>query len=239
MLRRAVLSGLITNNPSDNTKLPTVSKPQLSPLMDEAIPQFLKAIKGDPYENLFIIDLFSGLRQSELLGLKWEDVDWKKGTLHVCRQLQKVPRSKEYRFIDKTKNGEDRFVSLPPAVMNVLRQVQRQQTEWRLAAGEAWDNPHDLIFTDRLGGHLKHHTVYNHFKAAVTSIGHAPSRFHDLRHSAALIALESGVALKSVAEQMGHYSSSFTMDVYTPYSDALRSDTQSRLEAAFRRVSEL
>ena len=113
-LKQAVLSGIISQNPADNTKLPKV-----------------------PYERLYILDLFSGLRQSEILGLQWEDVDFEAGELTVRRQLQKSRYDIGYIFLDETKNGKERVVTIPPSIVNVLRAQQRQQAEWKLAAGPA------------------------------------------------------------------------------------------------------
>ena len=111
--------------------------------------------------------------------------------------------------------------------------------EWRLAAGPAWNNPLNLVFTDELGGHLKHRTINNHFKKIVASIGLENTRFHDLRHSYAVNALQAGDSVKAVQEQLGHYSSAFTMDVYAAVSDTMRKDSQKRMEGLFKAVSDL
>lgn len=236
-LEQAVVANLIASNPSDHIKLPTVKKPPLKPLMDDNVAKFLKAIKGDEYERLFVVDLFSGLRQSEILGLQWRDIDFENGTIHVCRQLQRDYSSKEYIFLDETKNGKDRIAAVAPYIVGVLREQRTQQNIWKLAAGEAWSNPHDLVFTDHLGGHLKHHTVYGHFKKIVEGIGVPETRFHDLRHSYAVNALQNGDTPKDVSEQLGHYSTAFTMDTYGSVSDTMRKASQDRMEKYILEVS--
>ena len=138
-------------------------KPELKPLMDADISRFLQAILGDRFETLFVVDLFSGLRQSELLGLQWEDVDFTQGVLRVRHQLQKL-KSGEYVYLDLTKNRKERFAAIPPAIVKVLQKQKAIQAEWQLQAGVCWSNPHGLVFTDELGGHLRHQTVYHHFK---------------------------------------------------------------------------
>ena len=237
-LKQAVLSGIISANPADNAKLPKTKKPELKPLMDEQVHQFLKAIEGDPYESIYIVDLFTGLRQSEILGLQWDDVDFEKGELHVCRQLQKQ-RTGGYIFLDETKNGKSRTVPMAPSVVKVLQHQKAKQAEWRLAAGNAWRNEHNLVFTDELGGHLKHISVLKHFKRIVKQIGMPETRFHDLRHSCAILALEAGVPVKTVSESLGHFSSAFTMDVYTSTSEAMKKESQTKMEQVFQRVSTL
>lgn len=136
-LKQAVVAGLISVNPADNTNLPKAQKAQLTPIMDDDVSRFITACQDHRYGNLFLIDLFTGLRQSEILGLQWSDIDFEAGTIHVQRQLQKARGSKEYFFLT-TKNGKDRIVPFPPSISAVLKQEQRRQAEWRLAAGVAW-----------------------------------------------------------------------------------------------------
>lgn len=93
-----------------------------------------------------------------------------------------------------------------------------------------WCNEHDLIFTDEIGQHLSHRSVYHHFKKIVTAIGCPEARFHDLRHSCAILELQAGVPVKSVQEQLGHYFSAFTMDVYAAVSETMMEDTRNKLE---------
>ena len=89
--------------------------------------------------------------------------------------------------------------------MQVLKEQRRQQAEWKLAAGPAWHNEHDLVFTNELGGHLCHTTVYQHFKKLVKKIGMDETRFHDLRHSTAILALQNGCSTKVVQELLGEW----------------------------------
>lgn len=233
-LKQAVLSGIIRQNPADNAKLPKVTKPELKPLMDDDISRFLSAIRGDRFERLYILDLFTGLRQSELLGLRWQDVDLEGGELHICCQLQKSrERGVGYLFVDSTKNGKPRTVPISPTLVELLRAQRREQAAWRLAAGSAWQNERDLVFTDELGGHLKHNTVFVHYKKIVRSLG-LDARFHDLRHSCAILELQSGVSVKTVQEQLGHYSSSFTLDVYADVSKSMWDDAREKVEAVIQ-----
>jgi len=181
-LEQAVASGILVNNPADHVPLPKVKKPDIQPIMDDNVRRFLDAIKGDEYELFFIVALFSGMRQSELIALQWEDLDAEAGTITVHRQIQKAHDAPGYIFLDETKNGKERIASIAPSVVRILQEQRRRQAEWKLAAGPLWHNDHNLIFTDRLGDHLKHRTVNNHFKKIVTALGLPDVRFHDLRH---------------------------------------------------------
>ena len=104
-------------------------------------------------------------------------------------------------------------------------------------AGEAWDNEWDLVFTNALGGHFTHGTAYNHFKKIVAGIGLESARFHDLRHSFAVIALESGDDIKTVQENLGHATASFTMDVYGHVSQKMRQQSAARMEQYIQNVA--
>ena len=238
-LDQAVVAGILATNPADHVKLPKVKKPGLKPLMDEDVTRFLDAIKGDPFERLFIVALFSGLRESELIGLQWDDVDLENGIITVCRQIQKAYGKDEYIFLDETKNGKQRTAAIAPSIVKVLKAQRVQQMEWQLAAGPLWNNEHNLVFTNEIGEHLKHRTVYNRFKKIVSSIGMESTRFHDLRHSYAVNALQAGDSVKAVQEQLGHYSSAFTMDTYAAVSNTMRKESQNRMEALIKQVSTL
>lgn len=236
-LKQAVASGVISHNPADNINLPKAQKPNLAPVMDEDLPRFLAACEKEPapYGLLFSIATFTGLRQSELLGLQWSDIDFDSGVIHVQRQLQKRRESSEY-FLLPTKNGKDRFVPFPPSVAALFRQMHRQQAIWKMQAGLAWKNTQDFVFTVENGEHCKHSTVQNNFRRLRNSLG-LQARFHDLRHSCAILALQSGCSIKAVSDMLGHYSSSFTMDTYASTSKAMQQDTQNRMEAVFRAAS--
>ena len=107
----------------------------------------------------------------------------------------------------------------------------------RLLAGEAWNNSWDLVFTNELGGHLCHCTVYKKFKAIVSEIGMPEERFHDLRHSFAVASIESGDDIKTVQSNLGHATASFTLDVYGHVSQKMRQQSADRMEEFIQKVS--
>ena len=241
-LDQAVVAGILATNPADHVKLPKVKKPDLKPLMDEDVTRFLEAIKGDLFERLFIVDLFSGLRQSELIGLQWDDIDLENGLITVCRQIQRLygeDKEEKFIFLEETKNGKHRTAAIAPSIVKVLKAQRVQQIEWQLAAGPLWNNEHNLVFTNEIGENLNHRIIYAHFKSIVKSLGLESTRFHDLRHSYAVNALQAGDSIKAVQEQLGHYSSAFTMDTYAAVSNTMRKESQNRMEALIKQVSTL
>ncbi|MDD5944757.1 MAG: site-specific integrase [Clostridia bacterium] len=227
MLETAAEVGYIKNNPSSVCKLPKITKKEIKPLENDEVLKFLNAIRGDRYETLFLVDIFTGLRQSEILGLTWDCVDFEKGLLYVYRQLQK--NNGEYYFAS-LKNGKSRTVALAPSILNALKAQKAWQAECRLKSYDMWSNDDNLIFTDELGKHLTHSNVYKHFKKIVESIGIPDARFHDLRHTYAVAALQSGDDIKTVQESLGHHTAAFTLDVYGHVTEKMRKESAARME---------
>ena len=138
------------------------------------------------------------MRQSEVIGLQWQDIDWDKGINNVSRQRQRNIKEGGYRMIETTKNGKARKVTAAKGVLKVLEQQRQHQEADRIAAGPAWENTENFVFTDKLGRPVNHPSVYKHYKKIVASIGMKESRFHDLRHSYAINAIQGGDVLDPV-----------------------------------------
>ena len=232
-LGQAVEVGYLRINPSDACKLPRVERQEIRPLDEAQTAAFLNAIHGQPFERLFIVDLLTGLRQGELLGLRWKDVDFDAGTVTVAQQLLKSKEKGGTYFFGSLKNDKTRLLTPASSVMKALREQRRVQTEWRLKAGEFWEDS-GLVFTDELGHHLSHVTVRKHFKKAVESIGIPEARFHDLRHSFAVNSLQAGDNPKTVQENLGHATAAFTLDVYAHATERMKRDSANRMEALFQ-----
>ena len=176
------------------------------------------------------------MRESEILGLLWDCVDLNKGMITINKQLQKVRGSNgDYAFAP-TKNSKGRTVAIAPSVVAVLRRVRRKQLENRLKCGACYHNS-GFVFTDELGQHLKHQTVYLAFKQVVESIGSPETRFHDLRHSYAVASIKSGDDIKTVQENLGHATAAFTLDVYGHVTDQMKKASAARMEQFIRAVN--
>ena len=233
MLETAAEVGYIRSNPSSVCKLPKIKKTQIKPLENEDLINFLNAIKGDAYETVYLVDLFTGLRQGEILGLTWDCADFDKGTLYIYRQLQK--NNREYYFAT-LKNGKTRKITLAPTIITALKNQKTWQTECRLKSYGMWSNDEDFIFTNELGHHLTHSNVYKHFKRIVTEIGIPYARFHDLRHTYAVAALQIGDDIKTVQENLGHHTAAFTLDVYGHVTEQMKKDSAARMETFINSV---
>ncbi len=235
-LQQAVLNGMIHNNPCDACVLPKVTKKEITPLNEQQIGEFLQEITGHRFESLFITTIFSGMREGEVCGLLWECVNLDRGTVLVNKQLQKVRQSGgEYRLLP-TKNSKGRSITLAPFVIAILRQVKKQQLANRLRYGECYEDS-GFVFTDELGHHLSPQVIYRDFKKVVTNIGCPETRFHDLRHTYAVAAIQSGDDIKTVQDNLGHATAAFTLDVYGHVTDKMKQESANRMERFIRQVT--
>lgn len=227
----ALKQGIIATNPCDAAELPKVDHKEIHPLADDEIPLFLSAIDGSPMRNAYALCLFAGLREGECLGLSWKQVDFEKGRITVSQQLQKVRTGGkgEYHIMPTTKSGKPRTIEPPPIAFEYLRAERVKQLENRLKAGPAWSNPDDLVFTDETGKHRAIYTFYSNFKRIAAKIGRPDARPHDLRHTAATVAIASGADIKSVQDLLGHATASFTLNVYAHTSEQMMKDTAARM----------
>ncbi len=231
-LNQAVLCQYLKVNPCLACQLPRVDRKEMSTITGDDLKAFLAEIKNKPFEDELYFAVFTGLREAEIVGLSWDCVDFDKQIIHVVKQLKrerKFSGKNEYTF-DTLKNGKTRIVSPAPAVFTLLRKVKTRQAEYRLKAGENYQNEYNLVFTDELGNHISTSTMYHAFKARVAAIGLPDARFHDLRHSFATISLENGDDIKTVSENLGHATVAFTLDVYGHVTEKMRKDSADRMQ---------
>lgn len=234
-LQQAIACDYLSRNPADACKLPKVTKPEIKPLEPVEIARLLKEAEQDDYCNLFIVAMFTGMRQGELLGLAWECVDFKSGIITVKQQLQ--CKDGNY-FLETPKSGKNRTILPAPIVMDALRnQLERQQKEQE-QAGDMWDNQFNLVFTDALGKYLVRRTVVKHFKKISQRAGISDdARFHDLRHSFAVSSLYAGDDIKTVQANLGHATAQFTLDVYGHVTQKMRQESANRMQKFYEQLN--
>ncbi len=220
----------IPYNPADNVKLPKVTRKEIKPLEQAEITALLAAVEAESYKNVFLVTLFTGMREGEVLGLSWDCVDFDAGTVTIKRQLQRRKEKGGEYYFNTPKSGKARVITPATFVLDALREEKRLQTERRLKAGKAWSNADDLVFTDALGHHLAIQTVFLHYKRLAASINLPESRFHDLRHTYAVTALQEGDDIKTVQENLGHATASFTLDVYGHVSEKMKEASKQRMD---------
>jgi len=238
-LSQAVNIGYLRQNPADACNLPKVQKKEIRPLEEAEITTFLEAVQGHRYAIVYMVTLFTGMRQGEVLGLTWDNIDLDGGVITINKQLQRERGGAgEYHFV-APKNGKGRQITPPATALKLLRAQRAKQNEWRLQAGQAWANDTNLVFTDELGHNLSPQTVYLHFKKVAGAIGLPEARFHDLRHTYAVAALQSGIDVKTVQENLGHHTAAFTLDIYGHVTRKMAQDAADKMENFIKGVSNL
>lgn len=215
-LNQAVEDEVIKKNVAQKIVPPNSLKPpkEIRSLSDEEVAKFTEAVKTDERGPMFFVDLFTGMRKSELLGLTWDCVDFDGQTIHLYRQLRLLEGTGQYAFTP-LKNKKERDIYPPACVFDVLKAVHKKQTEQRIRSGQNWKNNENFVFTKEDGSHLSHKGVYQAFKRIAGSCGITQARVHDLRHTYATISLQNGVDPTTVSKMLGHATVSFTLDVYT------------------------
>lgn len=222
--------GYISRNPATGCSLPRIEKKEVNFLAGDDLRRFLDAVEGDEYANIIKVACFSGMRKGELLGLCWEDVDFERGTINVRQQLQLVRGV--YHMVS-TKSDKARLLTPSPFVMGILQQTRQEQIKMRLAAGPDWIADHNFVFTRPTGENVAANSLGNHFKRCLEAAGlPKETRFHDLRHSYAVFALESGDNIKEIQAALGHYSAAFTLNTYSHISEEARKESAARQQAA-------
>lgn len=230
--------GMVQGNPCDAAELPKSAQKEIKPLTDAEIPLFLQAIAGHPMENAYALCLLAGLREGECLGLSWPQVDFEMRRITVNQQLQKEKKKgAKYYIAPSTKNGKARQIEPPEIAFQYLRAERKRQAMNQLAAGALWDNPDNLVFTNEIGQHYAIVSFYKQFKKIAASIGRPDARPHDLRHTAATVAIASGADIKSVQDLLGHATASFTLNVYAHTSDQMRKDTATRMQSYYDHIT--
>lgn len=233
-LQQAVANKYIRENPSTACVLQKVKKPEIRPFEPEEIALMLQESAQDDFCNLFTVALFTGMRQGELLGLAWECIDFRKGTIKVKQQLQYKDGT---YFLTTPKSGKPRTILPAPMVMEALRQEQQKQRSEKKLAGKLWHNPLNLVFTDAGGKNLVRRTVDKHFKAIAARVGVPDARFHDMHHSFAVASLQAGDDIKTVQENLGHATAAFTLDVYGHVTEKMRWDSATRLQRFYEEIT--
>ena len=229
-LAQAVLNGYISKNPCDGVQLPRVERKDISPLGEDEIRAFLKAISGHKNETLFKVALFTGMRQAELMGLQWRHVDFNAGTIIVCQQLIHEKKKQGIYKFAPTKTDNIRKITPAPIVMQWLHQLKKTQAAQRLAMGNQWDTSlPDLVFTNEFGKNMSNTTLTHQVKRLAGAIGKQGFRFHDLRHSYAVAAIRAGDDMKTISSNLGHATISITMDVYASFTDDMAKASASRM----------
>lgn len=238
-LEKAVKLDYITKNPAANCEIPRLEQKEIHPLDDQQITALLNAAKGGSLEYIITVALFTGLRQSELLGLTWDCIDFNTGTININKQLIRPGLKKENGLFIPPKNGKNRTIVSASRVIEIFQLQKCRQAELQLKAGPLWENTHNLIFTNEIGGPLNQICLKTKFNAVVSAAGLQPIRFHDLRHTYAVNAIRSGDDIKTIQGNLGHSHAAFTLDKYGHFTERMKQDSANRMDGFIKNVLNL
>lgn len=236
-MEQAAMNGYIVQNPCLGVQLPRLQQKEIDPLNEAEIAAFLQAIKGHPNEIVFKVALFTGLREAELMGLQWRDIDFKAGTVYVHQQLLHEKKAGGAFKFAPTKTSNNRKITPAPFVMGWLRDHKKEQAKIRLLLGDKWeDDLGDLVFTTETGRHLNGTTLTHQAKRLGEKIGKPGFTFHSLRHSYAVASIRAGDDLKTIQSNLGHAGISITMDTYAAFTEDMAKASAERMEAYYSKL---
>jgi integrase len=205
--------GLIPRNPTDAVIRPKLKRKEMHVLDDTQARSLLLATRGSRIEVMLQVAITTGLREGELMGLKWSDLDWSTRKLQIQRQVQRI-KDQGLVFNPMKTAKSRRMVVLGSATIQKLREYfDRQQLEREVAGKRCVEN--DLIFPNKIGNPREPSNLLKEFKDLLAKAGLPEIRFHDLRRTAATLMLQQEVHPKIVQERLGHSDISLTLNTYS------------------------
>ena len=213
-MSHAVKLGLIPRNPCRGTTPPKIQRTEMMFYDETQVQQLLNTalVIGDQYYPVYFLAIHTGMRQGELLGLKWEDIDLTRRTLQVKRQCLRH-KGGGFEFSAPKSRSGSRTVILGKQAVEVLKAQYIRIAEMRQKAEDEWEE-YDMVFPTRVGTPILHSNLRRGFRQLLKESGLPKIRFHDLRHTAASLMLNNGIPVLIVSRRLGHAKPSITLDVY-------------------------
>ena len=229
-LSQAERWGVVPRNVARLVEAPPVEHDKRPTLSADQVEGFRKALKGEWHAVYFTLVLGLGLRRGEGLGLRWQDIDWERGTLSIRQQVTRVGTRTVIKPGAKTRKSE-RTLPVPASLLALLKEHRREQAAWRLQA-RRWED-HDLVFPTRLGTPTPPSYINVTLKRILDDAGLDQFRPHDLRHSAASLMDALGVPRTVIRDMLGHTTLDMT-NRYMHTDERQQRDAAIRLDALFQ-----
>lgn len=226
-MQQAIRWRLLAEDPTNGAQLPRQRRRELRVLTAEQSRLFLETAMQTVYGPVFAVALTTAARPSEYLALKWQDINWERGTVSIARTLERV--SGGWRFAETKRNRSRRVIKLQEWVLELLQDLHAQTNA--KATCNVHPGPADLIFAHASGQPVDSDKLAKKFKSILKNAGLAVIKLYDLRHTGATLALAAGVPPKVVSEQLGHASAAFTLDIYSHVLPHLQEEAAVKVEA--------
>jgi len=218
-LQTAIKWGLLSRNVADGADVPRAQRNEMQTWNESGINTFLEAAKNTQYYTLFYMALYTGMRRSELLALRWQDVDLIYSQLYVNRSMHHL-KDGTYVFTQPKTARSRRTIALSPSAALVLNEHKKaKESEHLLLDTKIAD--HDLVFS-ALNKPLRPNTVSRAWTNLAAQCGIKVIRFHDARHTHASLMLKQGIHPKILQERLGHASIQMTLDTYSHVAPGLQ-----------------
>ena len=212
-LAQALKWNMIPRNAADAVKAPRPAPEEMHPLSPDEARKLIEAVRGDTLEALYVLAVHTGMRQGELLALRWEDIDLNEGVIRIRRTL--VRSGGRISIGEPKTKGSRRTVYLTGAAVEALKTHLEQQLEDIERLGDLYRD-HGLVFTSGVGTLINPTNLrIRSFAPLLERAGLPQIRFHDLRHTCATLLLSRNTNLRLVQDLLGHATVAITLDTYS------------------------
>lgn len=210
-LKVAVRLGLVARNVCDAVTPPRYEHAPKATWSRDELARFLDAAQSSSYGPIWLMFALSGMRRSEVLGLRWQDINAADGTMNVSQTYVAI-HAKMVVSAPKTRAGR-RIITLEPVLLDALRDHRLRQAEHKLSLGSAYCD-HGLVFASEAGTPIQARNLYRQYEALVKQAGVPRIGIHGIRHTVATLAIASGQDIRTLADLLGHAKTSITTDIY-------------------------
>lgn len=229
----AVQPGILSRNPADHVELPRVDSPETKTWTAEELSKFLRHATHHRLYAAFVLMCSTGMRRSEVLGVRWQNINLNAGTLAVVDTVVPIRNKPVFRIGETKSRGSRRMIGLDASTVNILREHKARQNSERLRTGESWSDL-DLAFCNQLGATINPATFTRTTKRlAIEAKVPALTPHAAARHTWATLALSSGVHPKVVQERLGHSSISVTLDRYSHVTEGMDREAAEQVASLF------
>jgi len=231
-LEQAMRWGKVFRNVCDLVDAPPIRRTDIRTLSADEARRFLACAHNDRFHPLYVVALTTGMRQGELLALRWRDVSLDKCTLQVRGTLHWT-KGGGFRVDEPKTKSSRRLIQLTDDAVEALRRQRVRQNGERLLSGKFWED-HGFVFSNHVGRPTDPaNLVRRSFKPLLKVAEVSDIRFHDLRHTAATLLLEQGVHVKYVSEMLGHSSIAITLDLYSHVTPSMHHEAKQTMQRIF------
>lgn len=234
-LKDAIHQGLIHSNPTEGAILPRWNKKEMRALDQNEVQRFLACAKPSRFYYFYYLAIITGMRLGELMGLKWEDIDFQNMTISVCRQAQDIRGRGIIFSTPKTRSGIRKIRIQQHTLDALLRQKELIQ-QFKEKAQHKWVE-NDLVFPTVIGTPLVSHHLRTDFKNRLSQAGLPRIRLHDLRHTAATLLINNNVPIIVISKILGHSKPSVTLDFYGHCTTAMQEEASKIMDSVMNNNS--